>query len=337
MPVSAAQRRRTAEGTTRTHVDVLLVCSAGGHLLQLSLLGEAWRGLSHAWVTLEREDARTLLAGQTVFYASGPTTRNLPNLIRNLHLAWTLTRRLRPRVILTTGAAVAVPFAWVGKLVGARVVYIESLTRIEKPSVSCRLIKPVADRLYVQWPEPRRCAAAGPVRRQRVRAAVILVTTGTNGAPFDRLLREVESARRPEPVVVQHGPSPLRPANATCVDYVSYEELARLVQEARTVVAHGGVGSILVALANGKRPIVAPRLARFGEAVDDHQLELGRKLDAAGLVTLVEDPAQLAEHAGLQAAAGSIRGSAGPTSLVDDLRAYLVSLGVRPGPIAESA
>ena len=91
--------------------------------------------------------------GQTVFYASGPTTRNVPNLIRNLHLAWTLTRRLRPRVIVTTGAAVAVPFAWVGKLVGAKVVYIESLTRIEKPSVSCRLIRPVADRLYVQWPE----------------------------------------------------------------------------------------------------------------------------------------------------------------------------------------
>ena len=41
------------------------------------------------------------------------------------------------RVVVTTGAAVAIPFAWVGKLVGARVVYIESLTRIEKPSVSC--------------------------------------------------------------------------------------------------------------------------------------------------------------------------------------------------------
>jgi UDP-N-acetylglucosamine:LPS N-acetylglucosamine transferase len=135
------------------HVDVLLVCSAGGHLLQLCLLAEAWQGLSHAWVTLEREDARSLLAGETVFYASGPTTRNIPNLVKNLHLAWTLLRRLRPRVVVTTGAAVAVPFAWLGRLFGAKVVYVESLTRIAEPSVSCRLIRPVTDRLYVQWPE----------------------------------------------------------------------------------------------------------------------------------------------------------------------------------------
>jgi beta-1,4-N-acetylglucosaminyltransferase len=129
------------------------VCSAGGHLLQLCLLEEAWRGMSHAWVTLEREDARSLLSDETVYYASGPTTRNVPNLLKNLHLAWTVVRRLRPRVVVTTGAAVAVPFAWIGKLSGAKVVYVESLTRITEPSVSCRLIRPVADRLYVQWPE----------------------------------------------------------------------------------------------------------------------------------------------------------------------------------------
>jgi hypothetical protein len=56
-------------------------------------------------------------------------------------------------VIVTTGAGVAVPFAWVGRLFGAAVVYIESIARIDEPSLSCRLIIPVADRLYVQWPE----------------------------------------------------------------------------------------------------------------------------------------------------------------------------------------
>ena len=60
-------------------VDVLLVCSAGGHLLQLYLLRDAWRGMSHAWVSLEREDARSLLSDETVFYAYGPTTRSLLN------------------------------------------------------------------------------------------------------------------------------------------------------------------------------------------------------------------------------------------------------------------
>jgi UDP-N-acetylglucosamine:LPS N-acetylglucosamine transferase len=134
-------------------VDVLLVSSAGGHLLQLHLLREAWRDRSHAWVSLDREDARSLLANERVFYGYWPTTRNVLNLIRNLRLATRVIRTLRPTVIVTTGAGLAVPFAWVGRLAGAKVVYVESLTRISKPSLSCRLIRPVANRIYVQWPE----------------------------------------------------------------------------------------------------------------------------------------------------------------------------------------
>jgi UDP-N-acetylglucosamine:LPS N-acetylglucosamine transferase len=133
-------------------VDVLLVCSAGGHLLQLRLLAEAWSGMSHAWVTLQREDAR-MLSGERVFYAWGPTDRNIRNLIRNLFFARKLLRRLRPKVVVSTGAGVAVPFAWLGRMRGAKIVYIESLTRITSPSLSYRLVRPAATRVYVQWPE----------------------------------------------------------------------------------------------------------------------------------------------------------------------------------------
>lgn len=133
-------------------VDVLLVCSAGGHLLQLYLLASAWESIAHAWVTLEREDAR-LLAGERVFYGHGPTERNIPNLLRNTVFAWRLLRQLRPKAIVTTGAGIAVPFSWLGRLLGAKVVYVESLTRIRSPSLTCRLVRPVANRVYVQWPE----------------------------------------------------------------------------------------------------------------------------------------------------------------------------------------
>jgi beta-1,4-N-acetylglucosaminyltransferase len=149
-------------------VDVLLVCSPGGHALQLSLLRDAWAGYRTAWVTLEAEDTRTLLERETVVYAHGPTTRNLPNLVRNLGLAWKLLRRARPRVIVTTGAGIAVPFAWIGRLLGARVVYIESFTRIESASLSGRMIAPVTDRLYVQWPE-----LAQSLRRARYVGTVV--------------------------------------------------------------------------------------------------------------------------------------------------------------------
>src|SRR5919197_2062389 len=135
--------------------DVLLACSSGGHLLQMLALREAWEPFTHAWVTDDRSDTRSLLAGAKgpVYFAHWPTSRNLVTLVRNLILAWRLVRTVRPRVVLTTGAGTAVPFAWVARLAGARVVYVESLSRIERPSLACRLIAPIADRVYVQWPE----------------------------------------------------------------------------------------------------------------------------------------------------------------------------------------
>jgi UDP-N-acetylglucosamine:LPS N-acetylglucosamine transferase len=56
-------------------------------------------------------------------------------------------------VVITTGSAVAVPFAWLGRLAGAQIVFVESLARTETPSLTCRLVAPVADRIFVQWPE----------------------------------------------------------------------------------------------------------------------------------------------------------------------------------------
>jgi UDP-N-acetylglucosamine:LPS N-acetylglucosamine transferase len=141
--------------------DLLLASSSGGHLLQLLALSGAWESYSHVWITDDRSDTRSLLAGEHVAFAHWPTTRNLTSLVRNTMLAWRVVRAVRPRVVLTTGAATAVPFAWVGRVHGAKVVYIESVTRVESPSLSCRLIAPVATRIYVQWPELKRAVRRG--------------------------------------------------------------------------------------------------------------------------------------------------------------------------------
>ncbi|MGZ4256608.1 MAG: PssD/Cps14F family polysaccharide biosynthesis glycosyltransferase [Gaiellaceae bacterium] len=135
---------------------MLLVCSSGGHLLQLVALREAWEGFERVWVTFDAGDSRALLAGEEVVHAYQPTNRNLPNLLRNLLLAFRVVRRVRPAAIVTTGAGVAVPFAWAGRLLGAQVVYVETLARIEKPSLSYRLAAPAVTRTYVQWPELQR-------------------------------------------------------------------------------------------------------------------------------------------------------------------------------------
>jgi beta-1,4-N-acetylglucosaminyltransferase len=145
--------RTSRRGTSDAQRPLLLVCSSGGHLLQLVGLADAFAGFPRLWVTFDKPDARALLAGERVVHAFGPTNRNIPNLLRNLRLAAGLLRRERPVAIVSTGAGVAVPFAWIGRLRGIPVVYIESVTRITSLSLSGRMIKPVATDLFVQWPE----------------------------------------------------------------------------------------------------------------------------------------------------------------------------------------
>jgi UDP-N-acetylglucosamine transferase subunit ALG13 len=151
---------------------------------------------------------------------------------------------------------------------------------------------------------------------------MIFVTVGTNEARFDRLLRAVASLRIDEEVVVQHGHSSrIHPPHADVVDFLSFEGMVDTIRSARAVVTHAGVGSIMVALANGKRPIVVARLKSFGEAVDDHQLQLGRRFAEAGLVTFVEEPELLGEALlREQEAAAVVPGS---STLATDLRDFL--------------
>jgi beta-1,4-N-acetylglucosaminyltransferase len=116
-------------------------------------LRPAWEPFERVWVTFDKADVRSLLAEEQVIHAHGPTNRNVPNLLRNVALAARVLRRVRPSLILTTGAGVAVPFAWLARSLGIPVVYVESVTRIDGLSLSGRMIAPVAERLYVQWPE----------------------------------------------------------------------------------------------------------------------------------------------------------------------------------------
>lgn len=158
MSVAIADTRpRPAAGTggggSEDGVDVLLVCSSGGHLLQLLALRDAWDGFTHAWVTDDMPDTRSVLEDEQVVFAHGPTARNVKTMMQNVVLAARTLRQLRPAVVLTSGAAIAVPFGWVARARGIPVVYVESVTRVVKPSLAARMVAPIASRMYVQWPE----------------------------------------------------------------------------------------------------------------------------------------------------------------------------------------
>ena len=71
----------------------------------------------------------------------------------NSFLAWRVLRTEKPDLILSTGAAAAVPFFYLGKLFGAKTMYIEVFDRIDKPTLTGKLVYPVTDRFVVQWEE----------------------------------------------------------------------------------------------------------------------------------------------------------------------------------------
>lgn len=132
---------------------LLLICSSGGHFKGLLQLRPFWQQHQRTWVTFDTTTTRAALEGELVTWAHSPTNRNLPNLLRNTLLSWRVLRTPRPDVILTTGAGVAVPFLILGKLLGCRTVFVESITRIETLSLSARLTLSFLDVLYVHWPQ----------------------------------------------------------------------------------------------------------------------------------------------------------------------------------------
>lgn len=137
-------------------LDVLLVASTGGHLTQLVALRPWWENHRRHWVTFDNEHARTVLDGERVTHAFSPTTRNIPNALRNLRLAVRVLRRARPDLVVSTGAGVAAPFFLVARLMGVRTLYIEVIDRVASRTLTGRMVYPLADGFAVQWREQRR-------------------------------------------------------------------------------------------------------------------------------------------------------------------------------------
>ena len=128
---------------------VCLVGSSGGHLTHLYMLKPFWQNKERFWVTFEKEDAKSLLEGEKMYPCYYPTNRSLKALIKNTKIAWKVIKEERPDLIISSGAAVAVPFFYLGKLFGAKTIYIEVFDRIDKPTMTGKMVYPVSARFIV--------------------------------------------------------------------------------------------------------------------------------------------------------------------------------------------
>lgn len=135
---------------------VCLVGSSGGHLSHLYMLKPFWKNKEHFWVTFDKEDARSLLEGERVFHCYYPTNRSIKALLINTRIALKVLRNEKPDLIISTGAAVSIPFFYIGKIMGAKLMYIEVFDRINKPTLSGKMVYPITDKFIVQWEEQKK-------------------------------------------------------------------------------------------------------------------------------------------------------------------------------------
>lgn len=140
----------------KQNLKICLVGSSGGHLTHLYMLKPFWKDKNRFWVTFDKEDERSLLKDEKVYPCYFPTNRNIKNLIRNTFLAIRVLKKEKPDLIISSGAAVAVPFFYLGKLFGTKTIYIEVFDRINKPTLTGKLVYPVTDRFIVQWEEMKK-------------------------------------------------------------------------------------------------------------------------------------------------------------------------------------
>lgn len=140
----------------KKNLKICLVGSSGGHLTHLYMLKPFWHDKERFWVTFDKEDANSILKNEKMYPCHYPTNRNIKNLIKNTFLAWKVLRQEKPDLIISSGAAVAVPFFWLGKFFGAKTIYIEVFDRIDKPTLTGKLVYPVTDKFIVEWSEMKK-------------------------------------------------------------------------------------------------------------------------------------------------------------------------------------
>jgi UDP-N-acetylglucosamine--N-acetylmuramyl-(pentapeptide) pyrophosphoryl-undecaprenol N-acetylglucosamine transferase len=278
--------------------------SAGGHLdLLLRLQHEAIPGDEPVWVT-SRTARGARLAEDRLHVRTLPEFGRSPlGLLANLRAALRIVIRERPRLVVTSGAGVVAPFCVLARLAGARLVFVETMARVRGPSRTARLLSPLADTVIVQWPELRealpRATVCRPTLLEHIARAPqrpgrgTFVAVGTHGEPYHRLLRMVERAADagvlPRPIVAQTGAAEWRAPGVESRRWMSRGEVEQSLRDAEVVVCHGGAGILSSALSAGRRPLVAPRRARLGEHIDDHQEQLAGKLAERRLAVVLDD------------------------------------------------
>lgn len=130
---------------------------------------------------------------------------------------------------------------------------------------------------------------------------MIFVTVGTHEQPFNRLIKEVDRLKKEgiitDEVFIQTGFSTYEPQYCDWKNIISYSEMEDYMNRADIIITHGGPATFMGAIAKGKKPIVVPRQEKFGEHVNDHQLDFAEQVsERFGSIVVVEEISELQNY-----------------------------------------
>lgn len=130
-----------------------LVSSAGGHLSQLLTLSDCWERYERFWITTSGTVSAKLREDGEVYVAGECNRNHLLKVLKVIFYCGWVVLRKRPDVVVSTGAAVGCITCFLAKLCGAKIIWIDSITNVERLSLSGRMVRHIADLFLVQWPQ----------------------------------------------------------------------------------------------------------------------------------------------------------------------------------------
>lgn len=120
---------------------------------------------------------------------------------------------------------------------------------------------------------------------------MVLVTVGTQKQQFNRIFELVEKSKKlkKEKIVAQVGYTKYSNKKMDIFDFIPLDEMEKDILEADLIISHGGVGTIFSAIKKGKKVIAVPRLEKYGEHINDHQIEICEELEKEGYILYYKD------------------------------------------------
>lgn len=280
---------------------ICVVCASGGHLTEMSMLASAFRSHDAFLVTYKEKFVNIPKNINKTYFIKNIMVNHVDSnrlfklilfAIQGLILIFNelyILVREKPNIIVSTGSEIAIPICYIGKLFRMKIIFIESLCRIEDLSFTGKMVAPISDSFFVQWENLLNKHHLAEYRGNLISQDIfhsnknletsdlfVFVTVGT--ASFPRLIQYIDKMAEgvEYKVIMQIGKTSFEPKHSESFDFKDYIEMCEYAQKAKIIVSHGGIGSILMALEQRKPLIIVPRLKELGECNDNHQLEIAK-------------------------------------------------------------